>query len=54
VPLVPFILKNVIGKPHLMQPDRAHPNAEGAKAIADIIWLRLEPMLTGPVLASRA
>jgi acyl-CoA thioesterase I len=53
VPLVPFILMNVIGKPHLMQPDRAHPNAEGAKAIADIIWLHLQPMLTGPVLASR-
>ena len=53
VPLVPFILMNVIGNPRLMQPDRAHPNAEGAKAIADTIWLRLEPMLTGPVLASR-
>jgi acyl-CoA thioesterase-1 len=53
VPLVPFILMNLIGNARLMQPDRAHPNAEGARAIADIIWLHLEPMLTGPVLASR-
>jgi acyl-CoA thioesterase I len=53
VPLVPFIMMNVIGNPHLTQADRAHPNAEGARAMADRIWLRLEPMLTGPVLASR-
>src|SRR5438270_3923281 len=27
VPLVPFMLLNVIGNPEMMQPDRAHPNA---------------------------
>jgi acyl-CoA thioesterase-1 len=53
VPIVPFILMNVIGDPRLMQPDRAHPNAEGARAIADTIWPHLERMLTGSVLASR-
>jgi len=53
VPMVPFILMNVLGNPQLMQRDRAHPNAEGAKAIADQIWAHLEPMLTGSVLASR-
>ena len=53
VPIVPFILMNVIGNPNLMQPDRAHPNAEGARAIADTIWPHLERMLTGSVLASR-
>ena len=53
VPLVPFIMMNVIGNARLMQADRAHPNAEGALAIADIIWRHLEPMLTGAVLASR-
>ena len=42
VPLVPFILMNVIGNPRLMQPDRAHPNADGARAIADVIWPYLE------------
>jgi acyl-CoA thioesterase-1 len=53
VPLVPFFLMNMIGNTQLMQADRAHPNAEGARAIADHIWAHLEPMLTGPVLASR-
>ena len=43
--LVPFILINVIGNPELMQPDHAHPNADGARAIADNIWSYLEPIL---------
>jgi len=51
--LVPFILTNIIGNPQLMQPDRAHPNAAGAQAMADAIWPHLERMLTGSVLASR-
>jgi acyl-CoA thioesterase I len=38
VPLVPFMMMNVIGNPDLMQPDRAHPNADGARAIADNVW----------------
>jgi len=45
VTLVPFVLMNVIGDPRLMQPDHAHPNAEGARAIADKIWPFLEPIL---------
>jgi acyl-CoA thioesterase I len=45
VPLVPFILMNVIGNRDLMQPDRAHPNAAGARAIADNIWPYLKPLL---------
>jgi acyl-CoA thioesterase I len=53
VPLVPFILQNVIGNPRLMQGDHAHPNADGARAIADVIWPYLEKILTEPsVLAS--
>ena len=51
VPLVPFILMNVIGNRDLMQPDRAHPNAAGARAIADNIWPYLKPMLA-PVSAA--
>ena len=47
VTLVPFILMNVIGNPQLMQRDRAHPNAEGARMIADNIWPYLKPLLTG-------
>ena len=55
VPLVPFILLNVIGNPRLMQADHAHPNAEGARAIADVIWPYLERILAAPrVLESPA
>ena len=50
VPLVPFILMNVIGDPRLMQADRAHPNAIGARAIADSIWPYLEQILTAPAV----
>ena len=49
VPLLPFILLNVIGNPQLMQADRAHPNAEGARAIADVIWPYLERLLASGV-----
>jgi acyl-CoA thioesterase I len=45
VTLVPFILMKVIGDPTLMQPDHAHPNAAGARAIADKIWPYLENVL---------
>ena len=45
VALVPFILLNVIGNPRLMQADHVHPNAEGARAIADVIWPYLERLL---------
>jgi len=45
IPLVPFILLNVIGDARLMQRDRAHPNADGARAIADVIWPYLERIL---------
>ena len=50
VPLVPFILMNVIGDPRLMQADRAHPNADGARAIADVIWPYLERILATPMV----
>jgi acyl-CoA thioesterase-1 len=45
VSLVPFIMMNVIGNRDLMQRDRAHPNADGARAIADNIWPYLKPLL---------
>ncbi len=38
VTLVPFMLTNVVGNPALMLPDRAHPNAAGARVIANHIW----------------
>ena len=52
IPLVPFILMNVIGNRDLMQPDRAHPNAAGARAIAENIWPYLKPLLA-PATAAR-
>jgi acyl-CoA thioesterase-1 len=50
VPLVPFVLVNVMTDPSLMQGDHAHPNQAGARAIADLIWPYLQPLLkrTGP------
>jgi acyl-CoA thioesterase-1 len=45
VPLVPFVLLNVMTNPALMQRDRVHPNEEGAHAIADIIWPYLQSLL---------
>jgi acyl-CoA thioesterase I len=45
VPLVPFVLMNVMTNASLMQNDRAHPNEAGARAIADFIWPYLEPLL---------
>jgi acyl-CoA thioesterase I len=42
VPLVPFFLMSVITNPALMQRDRVHPNAEGARRIAAILWPYLE------------
>jgi acyl-CoA thioesterase-1 len=45
VPLVPFLLLNVMSDPALMQRDRVHPNEDGARAIADRIWPYLQPLL---------
>lgn len=53
VPLVPFMLVNVIDDPALMQPDHVHPNAAGARAIADNIWPYLEPLVVDHEAASR-
>jgi acyl-CoA thioesterase-1 len=49
VALVPFILRNVFGDARLMQADRAHPNAAGARAIADVIWPHLEQLLASGI-----
>ena len=45
VPLVPFLLVNIMSNPSLMQSDRAHPNRDGARAIAGLIWPSLEALL---------
>ena len=45
LPLVPFVLMKLMSDPSLMQSDRAHPNRNGARTIADMIWPQLEPLL---------
>jgi acyl-CoA thioesterase-1 len=46
VPLVPFLMLGVLGNPAFMLPDRVHPNADGARQIADHVWPYLEALLT--------
>jgi acyl-CoA thioesterase I len=45
LPLVPFIMTNVLGNAQLMLPDHIHPNAAAARAIADTVWPYLQPLL---------
>ena len=45
IPLVPFVLMNLMADASLMQSDRAHPNQAGAHRIADFIWPHLQPLL---------
>jgi acyl-CoA thioesterase-1 len=45
VEFLPFLLEGVAGVPSLNLPDGVHPNAEGARRVADLVWQRLEPML---------
>jgi acyl-CoA thioesterase I len=54
VPLVPFMMMNVIGNPDLMQPDRAHPNAEGARVMAEHVWPYLSSLLERAVYSRSA
>ena len=46
VRFLPFLLDGVAGLPALNQADGIHPNAEGHRLVADLVWRELEPMLT--------
>jgi len=45
VGLIPFLLENVGGELKLNQKDGIHPNAEGAKIVAENVWSKLEGYL---------
>ncbi|MCP1382934.1 arylesterase [Runella salmonicolor] len=45
VELIPFLLENVGGEVKLNQKDGIHPNAIGAKIVAENVWQVLEGML---------
>jgi acyl-CoA thioesterase-1 len=53
VPLIPFLLEGVAGQPALNQADGIHPNADGARRVADIVWQALEPVLAEEMRKSR-
>lgn len=48
VRFLPFLLEGVAMRPELNQEDGIHPNAEGARRIADRVWTVLEPELRSP------
>jgi acyl-CoA thioesterase-1 len=54
IPLVPFMLTGVIGHEEMMQRDRIHPTAAGARAIADNIWPYLKPLAENAALTKNA
>lgn len=45
VRFLPFLLDGVAGQPGLNQADGIHPNPEGHRRIADLVWHEIEPML---------
>jgi acyl-CoA thioesterase-1 len=52
VPLVPFILEGVALNASLNGPDGIHPNAAGAKRIANTVWRHLETMIRGTAVSA--
>ncbi|MEY8781018.1 arylesterase [Allomuricauda sp. XS_ASV26] len=43
--LIPFLLENVAGIPHLNQSDGIHPTIKGQKLVAENVWKVLQPIL---------
>jgi acyl-CoA thioesterase-1 len=43
--LIPFLLDGVAGNAGLNQADGIHPNAAGARRVADLVWAGLQPVL---------
>jgi len=51
VPLVPFLLEGVGGRPELNLPDGIHPTAEGHRRMAETVQPYLVDLLAGPAAA---
>ncbi|MGE0359695.1 MAG: arylesterase [Vicinamibacterales bacterium] len=45
ITLLPFLLDGVAGEAALNQADGIHPNPEGARRVADLVWQTLEPVI---------
>lgn len=48
VPLVPFLLSDVVLNPEMNGDDGFHPNSAGARRIAETVWPYLEPLALQP------
>jgi acyl-CoA thioesterase-1 len=53
IPLVPFLLAGVALDPEMNGGDMIHPNAAGARRIADTVWPFLEPFVRAATAARR-
>ncbi len=47
IPLVPFLLDGVAGRPSLNQGDMIHPTAQGQRMMAETVWRVIGPVLRG-------
>jgi acyl-CoA thioesterase-1 len=45
--MIPFLLEGVGGMRELNQPDLIHPNPQGHRIVADVVWKTIEPLLLG-------
>jgi acyl-CoA thioesterase-1 len=45
VPLVPFLLEGVVGDPALNQADGIHPNRDGARRVAEMLYPRVRDLV---------
>jgi acyl-CoA thioesterase-1 len=48
LPLIPFLLAGVAGRPELNGPDAIHPTAAGHRMVAETVWQTLQPLLASP------
>ena len=48
VAFLPFLLDGVAGEGRFNQGDGIHPNADGARRVAELVWPHLKPLLDAP------